>query len=45
MENADVPVEKAKDPMAVNMKGLNFGRDPERSPMQWNTSKFGVFQV
>ncbi|MEK7186155.1 MAG: alpha-amylase family glycosyl hydrolase [Patescibacteria group bacterium] len=43
MENADVPVEKAKDPMAVNMKGLNFGRDPERSPMQWNTSKFGGF--
>lgn len=43
MENVKIPEEKAKDPMAVNMKGFDFGRDPERTPMQWDASKFGGF--
>lgn len=43
MKNVSIPEEKAKDPMAVNMKGFDFGRDPERTPMQWDTSKFGGF--
>ncbi len=43
MKNVNVPEEKAKDPMAVNMKGFDFGRDPERTPMQWDSSEFGGF--
>jgi alpha-glucosidase len=43
MKNVDIPLEKVKDPMAVNMKNVNFGRDPERTPMQWDTTKFGGF--
>lgn len=43
MKNVKVPEEKAKDPMATNMKGLDFGRDPERTPMQWDASSFGGF--
>ena len=43
MKNVEIPEEKTKDPMAVNMKQLNFGRDPERTPMQWDNSQFGGF--
>ncbi len=43
MQNVSIPPEKIKDPMAVNMKDFNFGRDPERSPMQWDSTKFGGF--
>lgn len=43
MKNVEVPAEKIRDPMAVNMKSLNFGRDPERGPMQWNKKVFAGF--
>ena len=43
MKNVEIPEEEAKDPMAVNMKGFNLGRDPERTPMQWDGSRFGGF--
>jgi len=43
MKDVEIPEEKVKDPMAVNMKSYNFGRDPERTPMQWDGSKFGGF--
>lgn len=43
MKNVVIPEEKAKDPMAVNMKGFDFGRDPERTPMQWDPSPYGGF--
>lgn len=45
MKDMDIPKEKARDPMALNMKGFNFGRDPERTPMQWDASKFGGFSI
>lgn len=43
MKNMEIPPDKVRDPMAVNMKDFNFGRDPERTPMQWNNSEFGGF--
>jgi alpha-glucosidase len=36
MENVPVPPELAHDPEGKGSPG--FGRDPERSPMQWNSS-------
>ncbi len=43
LKNIEVPVEKVRDPMALNMKDLAFGRDPERGPMQWNNKEFAGF--
>lgn len=43
MKNVEIPIEKIRDPMAVNMRNLNFGRDPERGPMQWNKNVFAGF--
>lgn len=45
MKNVHVPAEKIKDPMAINMKGFNLGRDPERGPMQWSDGKFAGFSI
>jgi alpha-glucosidase len=36
----DVPIapERVRDPWERNVPGLGLGRDPERTPMQWNDS-------
>jgi alpha-glucosidase len=40
MENVPIPPEKIQDPPAVNQPEIAHivGRDPERTPMQWNAS-------
>lgn len=38
MQNVDIPAEKVQDPREKNVPGKGFGRDPERTPMQWNAS-------
>jgi len=40
MENVEIPLEFVQDPPAVNQPEIAHivGRDPERTPMQWDTS-------
>ena len=38
MHNGDIPPEQVSDPMEKNKPGLGLGRDPERTPMQWDSS-------
>jgi alpha-glucosidase len=37
MTNVPIPPEAIQDPWGQNVPGLGLGRDPERTPMQWNT--------
>jgi alpha-glucosidase len=41
----DVPIspENVQDPLEKNVPGLKLGRDPERTPMQWNNRKNAGF--
>ncbi|MEM7330944.1 MAG: alpha-amylase family glycosyl hydrolase [Chloroflexota bacterium] len=38
MENVPIPPEKEIDPWGILSPGLGLGRDPERTPMQWENS-------
>jgi alpha-glucosidase len=38
MHNGDIPLERIRDPMEKNMPGIGLGRDPARTPMQWDES-------
>jgi alpha-glucosidase len=38
MHNGDIPPERVYDPLEKNRPGLGLGRDPERTPMQWDSS-------
>jgi alpha-glucosidase len=37
MADVEIPPEKEQDPWGKQMPGLGLGRDPERTPMQWNS--------
>jgi alpha-glucosidase len=43
MKDTPVPPEEIQDPQGLNMPGLNLSRDPQRSPMQWNSNKYAGF--
>jgi len=36
MDNVDIPPEQVMDPFELNVPGQGFGRDPQRTPMQWS---------
>jgi alpha-glucosidase len=43
MVNVPVPPAEVQDPAEKNEPGLGLGRDPERSPMPWDSSPQGGF--
>ena len=38
MHDVHIPPEREQDPWGKRMRSLNVGRDPERTPMQWDSS-------
>jgi alpha-glucosidase len=36
MRNVSVPPDRVQDPLEKNVPGMGLGRDPQRSPMQWD---------
>lgn len=43
MEDVFIPLEQRIDPWGIKMPESDFGRDPERTPMQWDSSLNGGF--
>ena len=43
MENVKIPKSKVQDPWELNVPGMGLGRDPQRTPMQWSSSRFSGF--
>jgi alpha-glucosidase len=37
MHDVEIPRERIRDPYEIMTPGLGFGRDPERTPMQWDS--------
>ncbi|MFQ6116574.1 MAG: alpha-glucosidase C-terminal domain-containing protein, partial [bacterium] len=42
-EDVEVPLERRQDPWGKATPDLNVGRDPERTPMQWDASENAGF--
>ena len=45
MENVAIPPDRIQDPAEKNEPGLGLGRDPQRTPMQWDTSQHAGFST
>lgn len=43
MEDGTVPPARVQDPWGQHVSGFGLGRDPERTPMQWNTAPYAGF--
>jgi alpha-glucosidase len=43
MRDVPIPFEEVQDPQGLNMPGKNLSRDPERTPMQWDSSEYAGF--
>jgi alpha-glucosidase len=43
MVNVPIPASRVQDPFEKNVPGLGLGRDPERTPMQWDASPHAGF--
>ena len=45
MTDVPIPSDKVQDPWEINVPGLGLGRDPERTPMQWDASQYAGFST
>jgi alpha-glucosidase len=45
MADVEIPPGLVQDPWEKNVPGLGLGRDPERTPMQWDASPHAGFTV
>jgi alpha-glucosidase len=45
MTDVPIPPDRVQDPWEKNVPGLGFGRDPERTPMQWDPSAHAGFST
>jgi alpha-glucosidase len=45
MQNVPIPADRIQDPLEKNVPGVGLGRDPSRTPMQWDTSLNAGFSV
>jgi alpha-glucosidase len=45
MVDVSIPANRVQDPFEKNVPGLGLGRDPCRTPMQWDGSANGGFSV
>ncbi|MFQ5584075.1 MAG: alpha-amylase family glycosyl hydrolase [Calditrichia bacterium] len=43
IKDVKIPLDEIKDPWEKRVPGFNLGRDPERTPMQWNNEKYAGF--
>jgi alpha-glucosidase len=43
MGDVDIPRDRVQDPFEKNVPGKGFGRDPERTPMQWDAGPHAGF--
>ena len=41
----EIPPDRIRDPWALREPGIGVGRDPERTPMQWDDSAFAGFST
>ncbi len=45
MEDGAVPSDYVHDPWEIAVPGFKLGRDPERTPMQWNDKTYAGFSI
>lgn len=45
MEDVSIPQDKIQDPFEKNLPGKGLGRDPQRTPLLWDGSKYAGFST
>ncbi len=43
MQNVKIPPDRIQDPFEKNVPGIGLGRDPQRTPMLWNSTSHAGF--